>query len=229
MRFIFLFFAALLLWSFLLPENVFLQQERGQHLPPGDTLRKVVEKSIGPPAVFPKRTDPKLTLEQALAGAEVPVYIKEQLTIIDLLYYGFDSTSHIGQMVVNRKYADEIYNIFMELYAAQFPIEKIRPLLFYDFSDETSMLDNNTSGFNYRYIKNTRVLSDHAYGRAIDINPLLNPNIKHGKIIPNGASYEPERPGTITHGSQTVKTFKRRGWRWGGNWARSKDYQHFYK
>jgi hypothetical protein len=199
------------------------------YISPGDTIRKVERNKIGTPSVLPQRVDKELTLEEAIEGSNVPEHIKKELCIIDIVYYGFDSTSYIGQMVVNKKYADEIQEIFLELYRAKFPIEKVRPLIYYNFNDDSSMLDNNTSGFNYRFIKNTRKLSDHAYGRAIDINPMLNPNVKHGRVYPKGASYNPEIRGTITHNSIVTKAFKKRGWRWGGNWGRSKDYQHFYK
>jgi peptidoglycan LD-endopeptidase CwlK len=91
------------------------------------------------------------------------------------------------------------------------------------------MLDNNTSGFNYRKVKGTAVLSTHSKGRAVDINPLLNPQIKNGKTIPSSSVYKPEAPGTLTRKSPLVEEFLKKGWNWGGRWRSTKDYQHFEK
>jgi hypothetical protein len=103
----------------------------------------------------------------------------------------------------------------------------------FEWDDDRSMAANNTSGFNYRPMTGdgtsaTR-LSPHALGRAIDINPLLNPYIKGEMIKPDGAVYDPSRPGTITADSFIVKFLKKRGWTWGGDWTSLKDYQHFEK
>ena len=96
-------------------------------------------------------------------------------------------------------------------------------------SDELSMKANNTSGFNYRNISGTQKRSNHALGRAIDINPLLNPYIKDGTTQPTGAIYDSKRPGTITADSPVVIFLIERGWQWGGHWTDRKDYQHFEK
>jgi hypothetical protein len=89
------------------------------------------------------------------------------------------------------------------------------------------MKDNNTSAFNYRVISGTRTFSPHALGRAIDINPILNPQIKNGKTFPEGAIYNKSARGTITSNSWLTHEFYKRGWRWGGNWKFTLDYQHF--
>lgn len=91
------------------------------------------------------------------------------------------------------------------------------------------MQDNNTSAFNYRKIEGTKTLSKHSTGKAIDINPFLNPQIKRGKTIPKGAVYNEKTAGTILKESWLVREFTKRGWQWGGNWKSSKDYQHFEK
>jgi peptidoglycan LD-endopeptidase CwlK len=97
------------------------------------------------------------------------------------------------------------------------------------------MMANNTSGFNYRMIAGTERLSNHARGRAIDINPLLNPCIRGDFVQPAGAAYDPSRPGTLTTDSPVTQFLKARGWIWGGDWASGrdgkplKDYQHFEK
>jgi peptidoglycan L-alanyl-D-glutamate endopeptidase CwlK len=98
----------------------------------------------------------------------------------------------------------------------------------YDWSDDASMADNNTSAFNYRVVMGTERLSHHAYGRAVDINPYLNPVIdENGRIDPPGATYVPQRPGTLSGSYPVVQEFINRGWRWGGNFSSSVDYHHF--
>ena len=119
--------------------------------------------------------------------------------------------------------------IFKFIKDSRFPISKVVPISAYDWSDEKSTKDNNTSAFNYRFISGTRVISKHAYGLAIDINPLLNPYIKKGTSIPTGCIYDTTKAGTISSGSELVQEFKNRGWKWGGDWKNLKDYQHFEK
>jgi hypothetical protein len=119
--------------------------------------------------------------------------------------------------------------IFEELFLAGFPIEKVKPIIHYKWSDSASMADNNTSAFNYRKSTASNRLSLHAYGRAIDINPRQNPYIYREIILPEGGTFEPSAPGTITETSQIVRLFEEKGWRWGGRWKRPKDFQHFEK
>ena len=88
---------------------------------------------------------------------------------------------------------------------------------------------NNTSAFNYRPVTGGTRLSNHAYGRAIDINTFLNPYIKGDIVLPHGARYDPNIEGTFTSENPIVKTFIQLGWQWGGDWTDLKDYQHFEK
>jgi hypothetical protein len=111
----------------------------------------------------------------------------------------------------------------------KFPVNKVVPVSVYNWSDSLSMSDNNTSAFNYRKVKGTHKYSSHSTGKAIDLNPQLNPQEKGGKINPAGTTYNPDRPGTLTRNSHIVKFFIQKGWKWGGNWKSSKDYQHFEK
>jgi hypothetical protein len=91
------------------------------------------------------------------------------------------------------------------------------------------MLANNTSAFNYRKVTGGKYLSRHAYGFAIDINPVQNPYIKGRIVLPPNAVYDTSKPGTLACDSLVVTTFIRLGWTWGGNWKSLKDYQHFEK
>src|SRR5690606_10520577 len=112
-----------------------------------------------------------LTLEQALAGKEIPPHIKENLALVNVEYCSFENCERIGQLVIHHDLAEEVQVIFAEIKAARFPIEKMLPVSAYDWSDDASMEDNNSSAFNYRKIVGRENLSQHAFGRAIDINP----------------------------------------------------------
>ncbi len=173
--------------------------------------------------------DSELTFEEALAGLKIPQNIRKTLAIITVKYWGFDNKIHKGQLVINKKLSDEVKQIFNEIFHLHFPIKSVIPIVKFGWNDEKSMLANNTSAFNYRKIKGTERLSNHAFGIAIDINPLLNPYVKKNSVEPEGASYNPKLSGTITEDSDVVKIFKSYGWNWGGDWTRGKDYQHFEK
>lgn len=173
--------------------------------------------------------DSNMTLEEALLGQDIPQDVVENLVIVDIEYWSFDGREHKGQLVVRGDLADEVKTIFREIMGAHFPIEKIIPVVKYAWSDADSMADNNSSAFNYRKIQDGQELSKHAFGLAIDINPRLNPYVKNGVALPPGARYSPEVPGTITSGGIVVGAFRKRGWEWGGDWSRLKDWQHFEK
>lgn len=170
-------------------------------------------------------------LEEALAGIEVPDSIRDRLCLVQVGYFGFDSQVHSGYLITDIELGEEVDSIFERLLRIKFPIEKLVPLTEYNWSDSLSMAANNTSCFNYRNVKGSSRLSDHALGRAIDINPGLNPYIiyRSDSPLPVGATYTPDLPGTISAHSDVVKIFAEFGWKWGGHWKYTKDYQHFYR
>lgn len=171
--------------------------------------------------------DSDMTFEEAIAGIEIPINIKKNLTLINVMYISYDEKIHKGQIVIHKLLSAEIKEIFDELLSKRFPIEKVIPIVKYNWDDEASMLDNNSSAFNYRYIMGTEKLSNHSFGIAIDINPLQNPYIVGKKVIPPGSKYDKTAKGVILENSDIVKAFKKRGWDWGGNWETRKDFQHF--
>ena len=173
--------------------------------------------------------DSALTLEQALAGTPAPSAIRQTQTLLDITHWSFDGALHRGQLVVHEAVAGEVCAIFAEIEAARFPIEKIIPVVAYDWSDDVSMEENNSSGFNYRAIVGASALSKHATGLAIDINPHLNPYIKGELVLPPDAVYDPQVPGTLTDECVVVQAFTQRGWVWGGHWETRKDWHHFEK
>lgn len=170
------------------------------------------------------------SLAEALEGTTAPHQIISALALIDVPYIDFEGKSQKGQLVVHEALAEEIAEIFSKLHAAGFPIAKIVPIAAYDWDDEASMADNNTSAFNYREILGTGRLSNHSYGRAIDINPLLNPyHAYDGKVYPDGAAYVLDIPGTLAPDGLAVTIFKEYRWKWLGDRADNADYQHFEK
>ena len=173
--------------------------------------------------------DSDISFNEALSELKIPANIKDQLVLETVNYYGLDDMLHQGQILVNKKIAEEVIQIFEFIKQIRFPIEKVIPLSKYNWSDSKSIEDNNTSSFNFRFVSGSRILSKHAKGLAIDINPKLNPYVKKGKMIPANAVYDSTLVGTLTQNSELVKEFKRRGWSWGGDWKSLKDYQHFQK
>ncbi|MDZ7623505.1 MAG: M15 family metallopeptidase [Ignavibacteriaceae bacterium] len=173
--------------------------------------------------------DSDVAFEEAVAGISIPQSILENLRLVDVYYYGFDEKIHKGQLVVHKDVVLDVIEIFELIRESRFPIGKVVPISKYGWSDENSMKDNNTSAFNYRFISGSRVISNHAAGLAIDINPALNPYIKNGNSLPENCIYDTTKVGTISASSELVKEFKQRGWEWGGDWKSLKDYQHFEK
>jgi hypothetical protein len=173
--------------------------------------------------------DCNYTFEVAINGIEIPKSILNQITLIDVEYYSFDNKLHKGQLLLNKKAVKDIKEIFEFIKSSHFPVAKVIPVVKYNWSDQASMEDNNTSAFNYRKVKGYKVLSPHSYGLAIDINPLQNPHVKGKTIQPINAKYDVKVPGTIIRDSKLVAEFRKRGWQWGGLWRSSKDYQHFEK
>lgn len=177
--------------------------------------------------------DSALSLKQALRNNPrffpCPRDIRSHQRLITLEYWSFDGMIHRGQMVIDQGIVSDTEAVFRELLRAQFPLGKVVPIVAYDFDDNRSMLDNNSSGFNYRKKEGRNELSLHAFGRALDINPWQNPYIKGAYAAPKSAQYDPRVPGTLTKESLPVQLFKTRGFVWGGDWAELKDYQHFEK
>jgi hypothetical protein len=160
-----------------------------------------------------------------------PVHLRA-LRLVTLRYWGFDRQAHRGRLVVNRDVAEKVVGIFRRLYQASFPIRQMRLVDYYGADDRTSMEHDNTSAFNCRWrAGQPGVWSQHAYGRAIDVNPVENPYVWSGGVSPwNGAPYvdrSHRRRGMIFHGDAVWWAFRDRSWEWGGDWTSVKDYQHF--
>lgn len=160
---------------------------------------------------------------------------RDKLRYIRVLHKNIEGDILTGELVMHESVADEICEIFHELYLADYPIERMRLVDDYDANDRASMTDNNTSGFNFRVVAGTDTLSNHARGLALDINPYYNPYCvpSTGYVSPSGASAYANRsadfPYKIEEGDLLYNLFIEHGFRWGGHWNSSKDYQHFEK
>jgi hypothetical protein len=156
-----------------------------------------------------------------------------QLRRLRVAYWGFDSRARTGTLVVNADAVSDLVHVFSRLYAAHFPIRRMRPIDAYRGRDEPSLEADNTSAFNCRYAvaPGPKRWSVHAYGRAIDVNPVENPYLEGGRVHPrSGRAYlnrAKVRPGMAVRGGLLVRAFAAVGWSWGGRWTGSPDYQHF--
>jgi hypothetical protein len=156
-----------------------------------------------------------------------------QLRLLHLRYVGFDGKSRVGTMVVNASVATSVIRVFADLYARRFPLHSMVPESAFSGKDPASMAADNTSGFNCRYAVATgpKQWSVHAYGEAIDVNPVQNPYVFNGVAQPvAGKAYVNRgdvRAGMSELGGVLNNAFASVGWLWGGRWTDSPDYQHF--
>lgn len=158
----------------------------------------------------------------------------DDLSYLTITYLDYNGNTVQGEMVVHKKLADEVLDIFKEIYYAKFPIERMRLVDDYDAIDHASMINNNSSAFCYRTIAGTNTVSNHGMGLAIDINPFYNPHVLKSSetVNPPEASKYADRTlnakGMIKKNDVVYKAFTSRGWTWGGDWN-NPDYQHFEK
>ncbi len=162
-------------------------------------------------------------------GCPVPLRDLRALTV---RHWGFDGAVRSGTLIVHRDVARRLIGVFRRLYEARFPIRRMAPVDAYGGSDFRSIEADNTSAFNCRYVDGTRRWSEHAYGRAIDVNPIENPYVWSGGRVSHPASRPyvrraPARPGMAFEGGVLVRAFDTAGWGWGGRWSGARDYQHF--
>jgi hypothetical protein len=159
-----------------------------------------------------------------------PVALRD-LRLLKVTHWGFDGEQHIGRLIVHRHVARSVVGAFRALYADRFPIRRIIPVDAYGASDFRSIEADNTSAFNCRFVDGTTRWSEHAYGRAIDVNPIENPYVSGGRT--SHAASRPyldrarHRPGMAFERGALVRAFDAIGWGWGGRWTSAQDYQHF--
>ena len=155
-----------------------------------------------------------------------------ELRLLRADHWGLDGRVHRGELIVHRDHARRILVVLEQLFKARYPIQRLRLVDAYRADDDRSMAANNTSGFNCRRVSGSSRWSEHAFGRAIDLNPLRNPYVTRGGRVspPAGRPYADRArraAGMIHGGDAVVRAFAAAGWRWGGYWSGSRDYQHF--
>jgi poly-gamma-glutamate synthesis protein (capsule biosynthesis protein) len=180
------------------------------------------------------------SVQQRMTGsshdpARCPVELTD-LRLLTMRYVGFDGRAHTGQMVVHHRHARGLVGVFRELYEARFPIRRMQLIDAYGGADNRSMAADNSSAYNCRTVAGTSTFSDHAYGAAVDINPVENPYVTANGVLPAAGrrfvdvdrSRDAETArGVIVADDVAVRAFARIGWKWGGVWNEP-DYQHFY-
>jgi hypothetical protein len=160
-----------------------------------------------------------------------PVALRD-LRLLTVSHWGFDGRRRTGRLVVHVTAASPLRTVFRRLYTARFPVRRIVPIDAYGGSDFRSIEADNTSAFNCRRATGSSSWSEHAYGRAIDVNPIENPYTKNGGVYHTASrpyvARHPVRKGMAVEGGALVRAFDAIGWGWGGRWTGSvKDYQHF--
>jgi len=176
--------------------------------------------------------DSHITWEQELknmSAQNFPQNIINKQQLVNVKYYANDGKIHQGQLVIDKRLVNDIQKVFEIMLQEKFSIHSVIPISQFEWSDDQSMNENNTSAFNYRKVKGKNSLSNHAVGQAIDINPFQNPYISGKHISPKGARYDYTQAGTLTKDSPIVEMFLQLGWKWGGRWKSIKDFQHFEK
>jgi hypothetical protein len=174
-------------------------------------------------------------LREAMTGVSwrpgCPVGLRD-LRVVTARHWGFDGRVRTGRLVVHRDVAPAVLRVLRRLYVARFPIRRMVPVDAYGASDFRSIEADNTSAFNCRTVEGTSRWSEHAYGRAVDVNPLENPYVSAAGTTSHRRSRPyvrrtPVRPGMAVEGGVLVRAFDAIGWGWGGRWSSVKDYQHF--
>lgn len=167
------------------------------------------------------------------AGCPVPL---RDLRHLRMKYVGFDAEAHTGEMVVHQDLARDVTKAFGRLYGARWPIRRMRLVDDYRGEDALSMAANNTSAYNCRRVAGSHTWSTHAYGTAIDINPVQNPDLSGSSIAPPAGTRFATLDrtagahllaGVIHTNDAVVRAFADIGWEWGGHWTTAEDFQHF--
>lgn len=156
----------------------------------------------------------------------------EELRWIDLRHWDDAGQVVEGSIVIHADHAESLVTVFTALFEAGFPIHSMRPITDFGSDDNASMVANNTSAFNCREIDGRPgVWSQHAYGGAIDVNPLVNPWVRGNRVDPpEGAAFvdrDASVVGLVVSGDVVTQAFAEIGWGWGGDWTSAVDYQHF--
>lgn len=204
-------------------EQRYTLQEYFYYEPLSDNLRRYIT-GISYPTQIGDSQEPEITLDE--------------LCYVHILHYDFAGNPTEGELICNQRIAQDLLEIFYELYRNEYQLESVLLIDEYDGDTTASMEANNTSCFNYRPAEDATNLSRHALGLAIDVNPLYNPYITYNddgseNISPAAGEFYADRsasfPYKIDENDLCYKLFIQHGFTWGGNWNSSKAYPHFQK
>ena len=198
------------------------------------TIRQIGKETCFSEEMINEKLFKRIYSKSFKSNCTIPV---EDLRYLKILHYDKDGHIHLGELICHKEISNDLLAIFSQLFDSHYPIERMMLIDNYDANDELSMQANNTSCFNFRKIKGTKLISKHSAGRAIDINPLYNPCVKmrNGKVScqPQTAQKYMDRtkihPYIIKRGDLCYQLFKKYGFKWGGDWKSMKDFQHFEK
>ncbi|SDO93623.1 D-alanyl-D-alanine carboxypeptidase [Nakamurella panacisegetis] len=198
----------------------------------GAATRRSTAGSAGPTGFVGTMTpiDPGLARRLTYTWHEGCPVPRSALSYLRMTYVDFDGRDHQGEMVVATAVAPQVITAFRQLYDARWPIRRMRLVDDFRGSDDASMAADNTSGFNCRRSTGGTRFSQHSYGRAVDLDPLENPYVGNGQVLPPaGTAFvgRPDVPGVIHDGDAATTAFGSIGWAWGGNWSAPQDFQHF--
>ncbi|MFC1753234.1 M15 family metallopeptidase [Thermoproteota archaeon] len=196
---------------------------------PSYTLKEVLKNPLfyEQPITQPPTMDSHQFLE-SLKRKNVPQEIIDQISLINIDYRGFDNKIYQGQIIIHNDLVSSIIRIFKRILSeTDFPMTSVFPISMFNWNRSSRL--NNCGGFDWRFVKDSDEISDHSFGAAIDINPVLNPWVRKG--LPNSPDHphDPNKRGTLRADSDVVKIFKEEGWKWGGDWKDSQDWMHFHR
>jgi hypothetical protein len=203
--------------------------------PPELRNRRIITKDVLQPPIgglwqSSVTTVPADVAQRSTWSAKCPVKLSD-LRYVTVSFAGFDGWAHTGELLVNRKVADDVVTVFGKLFAARWPIEQMVITSPAELAAPSTGDGNNTSAFVCRPVRGSTKWSQHAYGLAIDVNPFHNPYVKGKTLLPELSRFYKNRtrglPGMNTPGSEPVVAFQSIGWGWGGNFTAKKDWMHF--
>lgn len=167
---------------------------------------------------------------QLIEAPDCPVGF-DQLRVVEVPFWSFDGTTERGTLILNADVATQLGDLFVALHRDRFPIQRMDAIDPLPVDDQDRRSSNNTVGFKCRAVRGGSTWSQHAYGHAVDINPVDNPSVTDGLATPPLGADRVDRsqrhPGTIHEGDAVTRAFDELGWGWGGRWSSHQDYMHF--
>ncbi|NQV11965.1 M15 family metallopeptidase [Candidatus Uhrbacteria bacterium] len=160
---------------------------------------------------------------------DCPEHIRVRLRAVQVRYIAMCGDIEIGTLIVDERLVGDIEAIFALALCIEYRFTSIVPIHVYNWDDTLSMSANNSSGFNYRCVEGTYELSLHAFGMAVDLNPLRNPMIMRGVMHPACGIADTNHESSLFPDHPIVIRFKELGWTWGGDWTEPYDPHHFQK